>query len=104
MTETPHDGMLPIHPGEILLEDVLIPLGLSPEALAIALRVSDAQITNVLRAESPITVDLALRLARYLGTTPDLWVRLQVSYDLKRAAAAHGKKIAREVKPREAAA
>jgi antitoxin HigA-1 len=103
MTETPHDGLPPIHPGEILREDVLVPLDLSPEALATALRVPVAQITEVLDARGPITADLALRLARYLGTTADFWVRLQATYDLKRTQATHGKKIARDMKPREAA-
>jgi addiction module HigA family antidote len=73
---------VPIHPGEFLREDFLIPLGLSANALAIALRVPITRISEILRERRGITADTALRLARYFGTTPDFWMKMQMSYDL----------------------
>jgi addiction module HigA family antidote len=73
---------VPIHPGEFLREDFLVPLGLSANALALALRVPVTRITEILRERRGITADTALRLARYFGTTPDFWMKMQMSYDL----------------------
>ncbi|HEX8712155.1 MAG TPA: HigA family addiction module antitoxin [Terracidiphilus sp.] len=73
---------VPIHPGELLREDFLIPLGLSANALALALRVPVTRISEIVRERRGITADTALRLARYFGTTPDFWMKLQMSYDL----------------------
>jgi addiction module HigA family antidote len=73
---------VPIHPGEYLREDFLVPLGLSANALAIALRVPVTRISEILRERRGITADTALRLARYFGTTPDFWMKMQMSYDL----------------------
>ena len=73
---------MPIHPGEILREDFLVPLGLSANALAIALRVPVTRISEILRERRGITADTALRLARYFGTTPDFWMKMQMTYDL----------------------
>ena len=72
----------PIHPGEFLREDFLVPLGLSANALAVALRVPVTRISEILRERRGITADTALRLARYFGTTPDFWMKMQMSYDL----------------------
>ena len=78
----PHERGVPIHPGEFLREDFLAPLGLSANALALALRVPVTRITEILRERRGITADTALRLARYFGTTPDFWMKMQMSYDL----------------------
>src|SRR5580658_1487933 len=72
----------PVHPGELLREDFLVPMGLSANALAIALRVPVTRITEIMRERRGITADTALRLARYFGTTPDFWMKMQMSYDL----------------------
>lgn len=89
-------------PGEILREEFMKPLGLSANALAIALRVPATRIAEILRQDRPraITADTAIRLGRYFGTTPDFWVNLQSAYDLSRALAEHGEEIDREVIPR----
>jgi addiction module HigA family antidote len=86
-----HRGV-PIHPGEFLREDFLVPFGLSANALALALRVPVTRISEILRERRGITADTALRLARYFGTTPDFWMKMQMSYDLALAS--------REVKAR----
>ena len=94
--------MRPIHPGEILREDVLAEYGLSANALAKALGVPANRITAILNEERGITADTALRLSRYLGTTPEFWLNLQTSHDLRKAEREAGKAIARTVKPRAA--
>jgi len=73
---------VPIHPGEFLREDFLLPRGLSANALALALRVPVTRISEILRERRGITADTALRLARYFGMTPDFWMKMQMSYDL----------------------
>nr|WP_083590194.1 HigA family addiction module antitoxin [Aurantimonas sp. 22II-16-19i] len=72
-----------IHPGEILREDFLAPLAMTPYGLAKALHVPRTRIERLAREETPVTVDTALRLARYFGTMPELWLNLQRSYDLQ---------------------
>ena len=72
----------PTHPGTFLREDFLVPLGLSANALALALRVPVTRISEIVRERRGITADTALRLARYFGTTPDFWMKMQMSYDL----------------------
>ena len=72
----------PIHPGEFLREDFLVPLGLSANALALALRVPVTRISEIVRERRGITADTALRQARYFGTTPAFWMKMQMSYDL----------------------
>jgi addiction module HigA family antidote len=74
---------VPIHPGEFLREDFLVPLGLSANALALALRVPVTRISEIVRERRGITADTALRLARYFSTTPDFWMKMQMSYDLE---------------------
>jgi addiction module HigA family antidote len=78
----PDQRGVPIHPGEFLREDFLVPLGLSANALALALRVPVTRISEILRERRGITADTALRMARYFGTTPDFWMKMQMSYDL----------------------
>jgi addiction module HigA family antidote len=97
------NGMRPIHPGEILREDYMVPLGLSATALAHALGVTPARINDIVRERRGITADTALRLARYFGTDAQSWINLQTAYDLRVAELAAGEAIHRIVKPRRAA-
>jgi antitoxin HigA-1 len=99
---TPRNGMRPIHPGEVLREEYLVPLNMSAHALAIALRVPAPRVNDIVRERRGVTPDTALRLARYLGTTPEFWLNLQSSFDLKVAAMEVGKAIEKEVLPMEA--
>ncbi|MBF0282850.1 MAG: HigA family addiction module antidote protein [Magnetococcales bacterium] len=98
------NGLPPIHPGEILREEVLAELGMSAHALALALRVPASRINDIVRGRRGMTADTALRLARYLGTTAQFWLNLQTSFDLKTAEAANAARIAREIQPREGVA
>lgn len=93
----------PIHPGEVLLEDFMQPLGLSQYRLAAELGVAPLRISQIVRGQRAITADTALRLARYFGTTPGIWVRLQARYDLEVAQQRSGKQIERQVRVRPAA-
>lgn len=88
----------PIHPGEILLEDFMKPLGLSPSRVATEIGVSVFRINQIVRSKRAITPEMALRLARYFGTSAEIWLRLQVRYDLEMAKAQLTKQINREVK------
>jgi addiction module HigA family antidote len=99
----PINKMRPIHPGEILREEFLVQLGMSAHALALELRVPAPRINDIVRERRAITPDTALRLARYFGTTPQFWMNLQTSYDLKSAEMKNGPKIASEVHMRLAA-
>lgn len=75
--------MRPIHPGEIIKEEYLEPLNMSVNALAIALRIPAPRINDVVRQKRGVSIDTALRLARYFNTTAQFWMNLQISYDLK---------------------
>jgi addiction module HigA family antidote len=96
------NGMRPIHPGEILREEFLSPLGMSAHALAMALRVPAPRINDIVRERRGVTPDTALRLARYFGGDPESWLTLQLTYDLRVAELASAEKIAKEVAPRAA--
>lgn len=91
--------MRPIHPGEILREEYLTPLGISASALAIQLRVPAPRINDVVRERRSISPDTALRLARYFGTTAQFWLNLQSSFDLRKAEREIGDKVKQEVRP-----
>ena len=91
--------MRPIHPGEILREEFLIPAGMTANALARALRVNAPRINDIVRERRGITPDTALRLATFLQTSPEFWLNLQTAYDLKVAEAAEGKTIRAEIAP-----
>jgi len=95
----PTDHGVAIHPGEFLREDFLAPMGLSSNALALALRVPVTRITEIVRERRGITADTALRLARYFGTTPDFWMKMQLSYDLALASSQVAVRIQAEVIP-----
>ena len=94
--------MRPIHPGEILREEYMLPLGLSANALARALGVTPARINDIVRGRRAITADTALRLARYFGTDARSWMNLQSIHDLRVAELAQAKRIVATVRPRAA--
>lgn len=98
------NNMRPIHPGEILREEYLVPLGMTPNALSIELRVPAPRINDVVRERRGITTDTALRLARFFNTTPQFWLNLQTSFDLKQTEMAVGEQIAHDIHPMHAAA
>ena len=91
--------MAPLHPGEMLREDFMRPLGLSANALAIALRVPVTRISEIVRERRGITADTALRLARYFNMTPEFWMRLQMDFDLESAADAEQSAIHEQIRP-----
>jgi len=76
-------ALLPVHPGEILVEEFLSPLGMSARALAVAIDVTPARVSDIVAGRRGITADTALRLGRYFGTTAQLWLNLQSNYDLE---------------------
>jgi addiction module HigA family antidote len=92
------------HPGEVLREEFMAPLGLSANALALALRVPATRIGALVREERPraVTADTALRLARYFGTSAEFWLNLQTAYELSLAVAEVGARIEQDVRPRAA--
>jgi addiction module HigA family antidote len=92
----------PIHPGEILSEEFLKPLGISQTRLAIDLRVPPQRINEIIHGKRSITVDTAMRLAAYFKTSPQVWLNLQNRYDLEKAEDEQlAAKIRREVQPLE---
>jgi len=92
--------MRPVHPGEVLREDYLAETGMSVNALAKHLKVPTPRLNDVILERRGISADTALRLARYFDTTPEFWLNLQASFDLKVAAGKVGDTITREVQPR----
>lgn len=97
---TPRNRMRPVHPGEILREE-LDELGLSANALAKALDVPVNRVTAILNGQRGVTANTALRLARYFGTTPQLWLNLQKTWELRHEEIEAGRRIAENVKPRQ---
>jgi len=91
--------MRPIHPGEILREDYLLPLSMSAHALAQALHVPAPRINDIVRERRGVSPDTALRLAQYFGGDAQSWLNLQTAYDLKTAQLLSGAKIEREIIP-----
>ncbi|MEO5812755.1 MAG: HigA family addiction module antitoxin [Rhodanobacter sp.] len=91
----------PIHPGEILREEFMLPLELSSHALARALGVTPARVNDIANEKRGITADTALRLGRYLGTTADVWINLQKRYELETARRELGNKL-EQIQPRAA--
>ena len=90
------------HPGEVLSEEFLRPLGMSGNALAMSLRVPATRIGAIVKCERSVTADTALRLARFFGTTPEFWMNMQAMHYLTKARAELGVKIERDVRPRAA--
>ncbi|MDJ0591835.1 MAG: HigA family addiction module antitoxin [Pleurocapsa sp. MO_226.B13] len=92
------DKLAPIHPGEVLLEEFLKPMGLSQNRLALDIRVPARRINEIVLGKRRITVDTALRLARFFNMSPKFWLGIQMDYDLDLAENELAEKIAREVK------
>ncbi len=97
-----NNGMRPVHPGEILAEE-LEELGMSANAMAKALGVPTNRITAILKGQRSVTADTALRLSHYLDTTPQFWLNLQKTFELRTAEIESGQDIADRVHPREPA-
>jgi len=93
------DRMLPLHPGEMLREEFMVPLGLSANALALALRVPATRIGEIVKERRGITADTALRLGRYFRMTPEFWMNLQSQFDLESARDTVEAEIHKEVMP-----
>lgn len=93
---TPH-RLPPIHPGEILAEEFLVPMGISQNQLARALRVPPGRVNQIVRGQRGISPDTALRLGRYFGLEPEFWMNLQARYDLETAKQALAAQVDREV-------
>ena len=91
----------PIHPGEILAEDILSELGMNANQVGEALGVPAKRISEILRGRRSITADTALRLGRWLGSSPQFWMNLQRSYDLEVAEREVGDAISKQVQPLE---
>jgi addiction module HigA family antidote len=92
------------HPGETIREDIFEPLGMSLNQLAKALDITATRLNEIVRGRRGITADTALRLARYLGTSAEFWLGLQLEYDLRTTRQARQRKIEKAVRPRPAAA
>ena len=93
------NGMRPVHPGEILLEDYVKPMGVSVRALSLALNVPYSRLREIVDGKRGISADTALRLERYFGSEAQGWLNLQTSYDLRIAEKASAKAISREISP-----
>jgi addiction module HigA family antidote len=91
-----------VHPGAILREEFLTPLGISVYELAIAIKVPRLRVNDIVLGRRAVSTDTALRLARYFGTSPEFWINLQAQYDLDVANGTVRRKIEREVAPRAA--
>jgi len=90
--------LAPVHPGEILLEEFMKPLGLSQTRLGRDLGVSPRRINEIVHGKRSVTADTALRLSRYFGTSAEFWIGLQADYDLDTASDRLAARIEREVK------
>ncbi len=95
----PKNGLRPIHPGEVLREDYLKPLGLSANALSQALKVPASRINDIVLERRGVTVDTAMRLVRYFGGDVQSWMNLQTAYEIKIAYKALTKRLEREIQP-----
>ena len=89
----------PVHPGEVLREEFMIPFNLNANSLALALRVAPPAVYEIIKEERGISSEMALRLGRYFGTTPDFWVNLQSHYELSLSRQRAEEKIMQEVQP-----
>jgi len=93
------DKLSPVHPGEVLLEEFIIPMNLSQNRLAIDIGVDARRINEIVLGKRAITADTALRLSRFFGNSPQFWMGLQTQYDLDIAEDQLGKRLDREVRP-----
>ena len=94
--------LAPIHPGEVLLEDFLKPMGLSQYRLAKAISVPPRRVNEIVQGKRAVSADTALRLGRYFGMEPEFWMNLQAHYDLETARDALAGRLDREVRARAA--
>lgn len=94
------DKLLPVHPGEVLLEEFLKPMNLSQHRLALEIGVDPRRINEIVLGQRSITADTALRLGRYFGVSPQFWMGLQAEYDLDVALDRLGERLEDEVRPR----
>jgi len=93
------NGMRPVHPGEVLLEDYIKPMGVSVRAVAMALHVPYSRLSEITKSERGVSADTALRLERYFGSEAKGWLNLQAAYELRVAQIENGKAIAKEIQP-----
>ena len=93
------DKLLPIHPGEVLLEEFIKPMNLSQNRIAIDIGVDARRVNEIVLGKRAVTADTALRLARYFGNSPQFWLGLQNQYDLDTTEDQLGKRLEREVRP-----
>jgi len=93
------NGMRPIHPGEVLLEDYIKPMGVSVRALSIALHVPYSRLREIVDGKRGVSADTALRLERYFGSDAQGWLALQAAYDLRIAEKKNTKTISRQISP-----
>jgi len=91
--------LAPVHPGDVLLKDFIGPLGISRYRVAKNINVPQRRIDLICRGEAAVSADMALRLGRLFGTTPEFWINLQAQYDLEVAERTGGKAIAKAVVP-----
>ena len=103
MTNRPKAGWniqkVTTHPGEMLLEEFMLPLSISQNRLASDLRVPPGRINQIINGKRSTTSDTALRLAKYFGNSPEFWMNLQTMHDLSKTRVEHGKQIEQEVRP-----
>lgn len=98
----PTPDRITTHPGEVLAEEFLAPLGISVNALALSLRVPANRIGAIVKGRRSVSADTALRLARFFGTSAEFWINLQSAHDLSKANADLGRSIRRDVSPHAA--
>ncbi len=95
----PKNGMRPVHPGEVLREDYLKPLGMTANALSVALKVPASRINDIVLERRGVTVDTAMRIVRYFGGDVQSWMNLQTAYEIKVAKKLLTKKVFAEIQP-----
>lgn len=100
--DAPANGMRPIHPGEVLREEFLLPMGLSAHALALALHVPAPRINDIVREKRAVTADTAMRLGRFFGMSAEFWMGLQADYEMAQARGALAAELA-SIRPWQAA-
>lgn len=93
------NGMRPVHPGEVLLEDYIKPMGVSVRAVAMALHVPYSRLSEIIKGQRGVSADTALRLERCFGSEAKGWLNLQAAYELRVAEIENGKAIVKEVQP-----
>ncbi len=103
-TDMDEEMMLPVHPGEILLHEFLLPMGMTAHRLALCIGVDPRRIHDIVQGKRAVTADTALRLGRFFSVSPEIWMDLQTRYDLDVAAVALGERLDNEVRPCKAAA